>query len=135
MEYMKFYREAGKPTIAAPIYLCEKAREQLENWQRLPVEQMQAEIKESIESLDRFEFLAVDEGQIKAMMIIAPDYDPHFGSYLATKYSFSPNNKCLFKGYRWMKKIAKMLELDGVLISRQISGDSIIKTFKRFKDE
>ncbi|EHT3579228.1 hypothetical protein KXY27_004547 [Salmonella enterica] len=135
MEYIKVFKEAGQPTVAAPIYLCEKARQQLANWQRLPVEQMQAEIVNEIESCNRFEFLAVDEGQIKAMMIITPEYDPHFGGFLMTRYTFSPDNQTLTPGYRWAIKVAKSLILDGVMFSRQTEPYKIINQFKRLRND
>ncbi|EGJ3141396.1 hypothetical protein IGV50_004420 [Salmonella enterica subsp. enterica serovar Newport] len=135
MEYLKVFKQAGEPTIAAPIYLCEKARDQLANWQRLPVEQMQAEIVNDIEACDRFEFLAIDEGQIKAMMIITPEYNAHWGNFLMTRYTYSPDKQTVTPGYRWMIKIAKRLNLDGVLFSRQIEPNKIINQFKGLRND
>ncbi|EGH3087057.1 hypothetical protein IEA35_004591 [Salmonella enterica] len=129
MEYLKVYREAGQPTAAAPLYLCQETREQLTNWQRLPVEQMQAEIVNDIQSNNRYEFLAVDAGKLRAMMVLYVDYDPHYGRVIYTRYAFSSEPQALTQGYRWMKQLAKSLNLDGFIITRQLAPNKIINKF------
>ncbi|EAN5684234.1 hypothetical protein EI675_20615 [Salmonella enterica] len=136
MEYLKVFREAGQPTAAAPLYLCQETRERLANWQRLPVEQMQAEIVSEIESNDRYEFLAVDEaGKLRAMLVLYVDYDPHFGSVIYTRYAFSAEKQALIQGYKWMKELAKSLNLNGFITTRQIAKNKIIETFHGVSDE
>jgi len=136
MEYQKVFRKAGQPTAAAPLYLCQETRERLDNWQRLPVEQMQAEIVNDIVSNDRFEFLAVDEaGKLRAMMVLYVDYDPHFGSVIYTRFAFSAEKQALFQGYKWMKEIAKSLNLNGFITTRQIAKNKIVETFHGVSDE
>lgn len=129
MEYLKVFREAGQPTAAAPLYLCQETRERLTNWQRLPVEQMQAEIVNDIQSNNRYEFLAVDAGKLRAMMVLYVDYDPHYGRVIYTRYAFSSEPQALIQGYRWMKQLAKSLNLDGFIITRQISDNQIVNRF------
>lgn len=135
MEFIKIYREAGEPTAAAPLYLCQQTRERLANWQRLPVEQMQAEIIEDIQSNNRYEFLAVEAGQVKAMMVLYVDYDPHYGRVIYTRYAFSSEPQALTQGYRWMKQLAKSLNLDGFIITRQLAPNKIINNFKGLNND
>ncbi|EDR5805982.1 hypothetical protein ATY61_004618 [Salmonella enterica subsp. enterica serovar Saintpaul] len=135
MEFIKIYREAGEPTAAAPLYLCQQTRERLTNWQRLPVEQMQAEIIEDIQSNNRYEFLAVEAGQVKAMMVLYVDYDPHYGRVIYTRYAFSSEPQALTQGYRWMKQLAKSLNLDGFIITRQLAPNKIINNFKGLSND
>ncbi|EIE0653056.1 hypothetical protein LCU68_003987 [Salmonella enterica] len=134
MEYLKVFREAGQPTAAAPLYLCQETRERLANWQRLPVEQMQAEIVSEIESNDRYEFLAVDEaGKLRAMMVLYVDYDPHYGKVIYTRYAFSAVEQLLTNGYRWMKELAQELKLDGFVTTRQEAPNKIVNKFNKLK--
>ncbi|EHE2320728.1 hypothetical protein JNE51_004438 [Salmonella enterica] len=136
MEVIKAYREAGQPTAAAPLYLCAETREKLSNWQRLPVEQMQQEITADIEANDRFEYLVIDEaGKLRAMMVLYVDYDPHYGSVIYTRYAFSTEAGALSGGYKWMKEIAKSLKLNGFIITRQISPNKIINSFKGLRND
>lgn len=135
MEFIKIYREAGEPTAAAPLYLCQQTRERLTNWQRLPVEQMQAEIIEDIQSNNRYEFLAVEAGQVKAMMVLYVDYDPHYGRVIYTRYAFSSEPQALTQGYRWMKQLAKSLNLDGFIITRQLAPNKIINNFNGLSND
>lgn len=136
MEFIKAFRKAGEPTAAAPLYLCEETREKLSNWQRLPVEQMQAEIVNDIQANDRYEYLAIDEaGKLRAMMVLYVDYDPHYGSAIYTRYAFSAEPRALTGGYKWMKEIAKSLNLNGYLITRQISPNKIINIFKGLSND
>lgn len=131
MEYIKAYRTAGQPTAAAPLYLCSETRERLTNWQRLPVEEMQKEIVNDVVSNDRYEFLAVDEtGKLRAMMVLYVDYDPHYGSVIYTRYAFSSEPGLLTGAYKWMKEIAKLLNLNGFIVTRQLSANKITNTFK-----
>ncbi|EGW0579066.1 hypothetical protein JGH65_004236 [Salmonella enterica] len=134
MEFIKIYREAGEPTAAAPLYLCQQTRERLANWQRLPVEQMQAEIIEDIQSNNRYEFLAVEAGQVKAMMVLYVDYDPHYGRVIYTRYAFSTEPQALTQGYRWMKQLAKSLNLDGFIITRQLAPNKIVNKFNGLRN-
>lgn len=135
MEYLKVYREAGQPTAAAPLYLCQETRERLTNWQRLPVEQMQAEIVNDIQSNNRYEFLAVDAGKLRAMMVLYVDYDPHYGRVIYTRYAFSSEPQALTQGYKWMKELGKELKLDGFITTRQESPNKIINKFNSLKEE
>ncbi|EIZ5832160.1 hypothetical protein MPS38_003056 [Salmonella enterica] len=136
MDYLKVYRKSGEPTAAAPIYLCEETRNKLANWQRLPLEQMQQEIVNDIVSNDRYEFLAVDEaGKLRAMMVLYVDYDPHYGSVIYTRFAFSAEKQALTQGYKWMKEIAKALNLNGFITTRQLSDDKIINKFNRLRNE
>lgn len=124
----KTLRKAGEPTASIPLYLCQQTREQLpELWERLPtVEAMREDLRQDIEPRDRFEYLVSDDaGTIKAMMIIALDYNPHYGSYLAPLYAFSADKGALSGAWRWMKQLAKCLKCDNYLITRQISGGEI----------
>ncbi|EEJ8200201.1 hypothetical protein GTR53_003643 [Salmonella enterica] len=135
MEYLKVFREAGQPTAAAPLYLCQETRERLTNWQRLPVEQMQAEIVNDIQSNDRYEFLAIDDaGKLRAMMVLYVDYDPHYGSFIYTRFAFSAENQALTQGYKWMKELAKSLNLNGFITTRQIAYNKITNKFNRLRD-
>ncbi|PNO65043.1 GNAT family protein [Serratia marcescens] len=130
MEYLKIFRAAGEATASAPLYLCQETQDQLMNWQRLPVEQMQAEIVNDIQANDRFEFLAIDDaGKLRAMMVLYVDYDPHYGSVIYTRYAFSAEPQALTQGYRWMKQLAKSLNLNGFIITRQIAANKIVSKF------
>ncbi|EGJ4116066.1 hypothetical protein IHX65_004872 [Salmonella enterica] len=133
MEYLKVFRNAGEPTAAAPLYLCQQTREKLTNWQRLPVEQMQQEIVNDIVSNDRYEFLAVDAGELRAMMVLYVDYDPHYGSVIYTRFAFSTEPQLLTDGYKWMKEIAKSLNLNGFITTRQIAPNKITNKFNEVK--
>lgn len=130
MEVIKAFRKAGEFTRAAPLELCQITRERLTNWQRLPVEKMQAEIVRDIESLDRFEYLVTDRDQVVAMMVLDIDDNPHYGRFIYTRYAFSAEDQALAGGYKWMKEIAKTLNLNGYLITRQLSPNKIINKFK-----
>ena len=123
----KLLRKAGEPTASIPLYLCQQTQEALpEMWGRLPVEEMREELRQDIEPRDRFEYLVSDDaGTIKAMMIIALDYNPHYGSYLAPLYAFSADKGALSGAWRWMKQLAKLLNCDHYLITRQVSEDEI----------
>ncbi len=125
---IKLIRKAGEPTASIPLYLCQQTREQLpELWERLPtVEAMREDLRQDIEACDRFEYLVFDEAEtLKAMMIIIANYNPHYGSYLAPAYAFSTEPGSLSGGYRWMKQLAKTLNYDSYLITRQIDKDTI----------
>ncbi|EDI8735804.1 hypothetical protein GEM21_05425 [Salmonella enterica] len=130
------FRKAGEPTETIPPYLCQQARERLKIWQRLPVRQMREELRQDIEQLNRFEILEVDPfGLVLAMMVIDSDYNPHYGSYLYPRYSFSTENGLLSKGYQWLKQISKALNYDGFLITRQIDDFNFIHKFKRLPNK
>lgn len=132
MDYIKTFRAAGEPTIAAPIYLCEEARESLANWLHYDsAEQMHKELKQEIEENDRFEFIAVDNnGKHRAMMIIYAHYDPHWGKHIFTRFAFSKEPGALTEGYKWIREIAKSLNVNGYLITRQVAANKILSTFK-----
>lgn len=123
----KLLRKAGEPTASIPLYLCQQTQEALpEMWGRLPLEAMREELRQDIEPRDRFEYLVSDDaGTIRAMMIIALDYTPHYGSYLAPLYAFSTDKGALSGAWRWMKQLAKALKCDNYLITRQISENEI----------
>ncbi|EGJ5143354.1 hypothetical protein INE66_003639 [Salmonella enterica subsp. enterica] len=127
MPVTRVFREAGEATASIPLYLCQQTREALpEMWGRLPVEAMREELRQDIEPRDRFEYLVSDDaGTIKAMMVIALDYNPHYGSYLAPLYAFSTEKGALSGAWRWMKQLAKCMKCDNYLITRQISGNEI----------
>ncbi|EBU8272205.1 hypothetical protein DLL80_23850 [Salmonella enterica subsp. enterica serovar Newport] len=130
MEYIKAFRKAGEPTAAAPDYLCEKVRQAgLDNWQRYhTVEDMSRDISADIESLDRFEFLAVDEaGKLTGMLIATQEENPHHGDFLLTRYAFSIDPKSLSVGYRWLFKLSQMLDLDGTLYTKKSGKDTIYR--------
>lgn len=136
MKHYKLFKKAGEPTLTTPLYLCQHTRERLKLWQRLPVEQMQQELKQDIERLDRFEYLVTDDaGEIRAMMVIDLDNNPHYGSYLYPRYSFSTEKGLLSGGYKWIRYLAKTLKCDGFQITRQTGDYEINSKFKRFKDE
>lgn len=96
---------------------------------------MQAEIIEDIQSNNRYEFLAVEAGQVKAMMVLYVDYDPHYGRVIYTRYAFSSEPQALTQGYRWMKQLAKSLNLDGFIITRQLAPNKIINNFKGLSND
>ncbi|EBS6328149.1 hypothetical protein FBR42_13780 [Salmonella enterica subsp. enterica serovar Hull] len=131
MPITRIYRKAEEPTASIPLYLCQQTQEALPDmWGRLPVEAMREELRQDIEARDRFEYLVSDEaGNVVAMMIIALDYTPHYGSYLAPLYAFSTEKGALSGAWRWMKQLAKCLKCDCYLITRQ-TGDSEITTRK-----
>ncbi len=131
MPIIKTYRKAGEPTASIPLYLCQQTQEALPDmWGRLPVEAMREELRQDIESIDRFEYLVSDEDKtIKAMMIIDTDTNPHYGFYLYPRYAFSTEKGALSGAWRWMKQLAKCLKCDSYLITRQ-TGDSEITTRK-----
>ena len=124
----QIFRKAGEPTASIPLYLVEQTRQALpEMWQRLTLEETQEDLRQDIEPRDRFEYLVSDDaGTIKAMMIIALDYNPHYGSYLAPLYAFSVDKGALSGAWRWMKQLAKALKCDNYLITRQVTEDEII---------
>ncbi|HID4300466.1 TPA: hypothetical protein ACXEZB_004388 [Escherichia coli] len=137
MEYIKTFRKAGEPTAAAPLYLCQEARSNLANWLHYETaEQMHTELNQEIQENDRFEYLAIDDaGKLRAMMVIYPHYDPHWGDHLFTRFSFSAEPGALSGGYRWMKDIAKLLKYKGYLITRQVSDSRIISDYKRLRND
>lgn len=123
----KLLRKAGEPTASIPLYLVEKTRQALPGmWQRLTLEETREDLRRDIEPRDRFEYLVFDDaGTLKAMMIIALDYNPHYGTYLAPLYAFSADKGALFGAWRWMAQLAKLLKCDHYLITRQINDDEI----------
>ncbi|EEO4819393.1 hypothetical protein G6K72_000828 [Salmonella enterica subsp. enterica serovar Rubislaw] len=133
---IKRFCKAGEETAAIPLYLCQQTRERLKMWQRLPVEEMREELRQDIEQLNRFEFLALDDaGTLKAMMIIDADYNPHYGSYLYPRYAFSTDKGRLIEGYQWLKELTRSLKYDGYVISRQTGEYEITSKFKRLNYE
>lgn len=91
---------------------------------------MQAEIINDIESIDRFEYLVIDRDQVVAMMVLEVQDNPHYGRFIYTRYAFSSEDQALIGGYKWMKEIAKALNLNGYLVTRQITPNKIINKFK-----
>ncbi|MCK7142576.1 hypothetical protein L8P30_09965 [Enterobacter asburiae] len=138
MKYYKLFRESGEPTFTIPLYLCQETREKLPDlWCRQStVEEMREEIRQSIEPIDRYEYLVLDdEGKLRAMMVILPHYNPHHGVHLYTAYSFSADPGLLAGGYRWMVELGKGLSCDGVLFSRQVGEFEMSEKYKRLKHE
>lgn len=132
MQHYKLFKKAGEPTHATPLNLCQSTRERLKLWQRIPVEQMQQELRQDIERLDRFEYLVTDDaGELQAMMVIDSDHNPHYGSYLYPRYSFSAEKGLLSGGYKWINELAKTLKFDGFQITRQTGDYEITSKFKR----
>ena len=131
MKHIKLFRKAGEPTYTIPLSLCQHTRERLKLWQRLPLEDMHRELKQDIESLDRFEYLVMDDaGELQAMMVIDSDHNPHYGNYLYSRYSFSTENNLLSDGYKWMKQLCKSLSFDGLLLTRHTGTYEITSRFK-----
>ncbi|EGN4266590.1 hypothetical protein IHZ75_004392 [Salmonella enterica] len=124
---IKTLKKSGEPTASIPFYLVEQTRQTLPGmWKRLSLEDTREELRQDIEARDRFEYLVTDNtGNLKAMMIIALDYNPHYGSYLSSLYAFSSETGLLSGAWRWMKQLAKALKCDSFLITRQISEDEI----------
>ncbi|EHY6648638.1 hypothetical protein K4M64_004536 [Salmonella enterica] len=122
MNYLKLIKKAGEPTLAIPPHLVKLARDNLKIWQYTTLEETQARLKERIEELDRFEYLAIDDaGIIQAMMIITmfPQED-HLGhDILYTKFSFSSDEGLLTNGYRWLIELAKLMKFRFIMTTRQ----------------
>ena len=133
---IKLFKKAVEPTDSIPLYLCQQTRESLKLWQRVPVEQMQQELRDDIEQLNRFEFLSIGPaGEVKAMMIIDSDRNPHYGSYLYPRYAFSTERGALKEAYKWIKELAKRLDYNGYLITRQTGEFEITSKFKRLRND
>lgn len=138
MKCYKLFREAGEPTFTIPLYLCQETREKLPGlWKRQPtVELMREELRQSIEALDRYEYLVLDDtGKLRAMMVIDSHYNPHYGKHLYTAYSFSTEPGLLAGGYRWMIELGKGLDCDGVKLSRQVGEYGMFDKYIRLKHE
>ncbi|EIX3308875.1 hypothetical protein MKB11_005013 [Salmonella enterica] len=120
MEYLKVFREAGQPTAAAPLELCELAQQQLSIWRDQPLIKMHDRINRQIAERDRFEFLAVEGQTVKAMMIICIEREEiHTGEdCLYTMLAFSPEPGFLKEGYKAMRELAKELQIPYVHFSR-----------------
>ncbi|EIQ3230838.1 hypothetical protein LU140_004496 [Salmonella enterica] len=119
MEYLKVFREEGQPTAAAPLYLVEKAAKTIKRYKDCDVTELHARINRNITSRDRWEVLAVENGEVKAMMIICYDGDElHSGGpCLFTYLCFSPDG--LFKeGFKALKNLAKELNIRKIWIAR-----------------
>ena len=133
---IKIHRKAGESTFAVPLNICQNAADRIEMWRRVPVEQMQQELKEEIEQLDRWEYLVTDDmGTLIAMMVIDTDKNPHYGSYLYPRYAIATENNLLSAGYQWMKQLAKSLNHNGFLITRTTGDYEITHRFKRLKHD
>lgn len=136
MKSYKFFREAGEPTYTIPLYLCQETREKLPGlWKRQPtVELMREELRQSIEPINRYEYLVMDDtGKLRAMMVIVPHYNPHHGVHLYTAYSFSAEPGLLAGGYRWMVGLGKALSCDGVVFSHQVGEFGMFEKYRPFK--
>lgn len=133
MKYLKAFRKAGEPTIAAPVYLCSETRASLASWQRYhTAEDMSREISADIEALDRFEFIAIDEdNKVRAMLIATQEENPHHGDFILTRYAFSAEPNILTAGYRWLFKLSKLLDLDGTLYTKRVNDNETLYRFKK----
>lgn len=120
MEYIKVYRTAGQPTLAAPLYLCEQAKETLSIWRDQDPQRIFERVNRQIQELDRYEYLAIEGGLVKAMMIICIEREEiHTGEdLLYTKLAFSTVPGALKDGYRAMISLAKELHIPYVHLSR-----------------
>lgn len=120
MEIIKAYRTAGQPTAAAPLELCELAKQQLSIWRDQPLIKMHDRINRQIADRDRFEILAVENNTVKAMMIICIEPEEiHTGEdCLYTMLAFSPEPGFLKEGYKAMRELAKELQIPYVHFSR-----------------
>lgn len=120
MDYIKVFRKAGQPTAAAPLYLCEQARQSLSIWNEQPLNEIYERVNRQLTEIDRYEFLAIEDGLIKGMMIICIEPEElHTGKdILYTKLAFSTVPGVLTEGYRQMRKLAKELNIPYVHFSR-----------------
>ncbi|EEI7324268.1 hypothetical protein G4E03_003457 [Salmonella enterica] len=120
MEYIQAFRSAGQPTAAAPLELCEKARQQLSIWRDQPLKVIYERINRQITALDRYEFLAVEDNEVKAMMILVihPE-EIHLGEDVLHDFLiFSPEPGLLKEGYKAMKRLAKDLNIKYIHFAR-----------------
>lgn len=120
MDYIKVFRKAGQPTAAAPLYLCKQAQEALTIWNEQPLETIYERVNRQLSEIDRYEFLALDNGIIKGMMIICIEPEElHTGQdILYTKLAFSTVPGVLTEGYRQMRRLAKELNIPYIHFSR-----------------
>ncbi|EKE9051056.1 hypothetical protein OXE08_004523 [Salmonella enterica] len=122
MKIIKGFKQAGEPTEAIPLELCKQARDSLKIWQYTTLEQMQARLKAEIESINRLEYVVIDDtGAAKAMMILdVYENEPHTGhDILFTKFSFSTDKGALNNGYKWLLKMAKIMNFKFIMTTRQ----------------
>lgn len=134
MEFIKAYRKAGEPTAVAPLYLCEQARKTLSIWKDQPLHVIHERVNRQIQEIDRYEFIAIEEGIIKGMMVICIEPEEiHTGEdVLYTKLAFSTVPGALKEGYKAMKCLSKELNIPLIHLSRhpdrlrRIRGNSII---------
>lgn len=136
MKFIKEFKLAGEPSKSIPLYLCEQARNSLSIWKYKSLDEMQARLKDEIESINRCEFRCEDDnGNVKAMMIFEVwEDEPHTGhDVLMIKFAFSTDKGLLTKGYRFMKDVAKSLKIKFLLISRQTGPLEITHKFIEIK--
>lgn len=121
MEFRGMFKIAGEPTDSIPLNLCEQAHNSLKIWSYTDVNSMRDRLKEEIESLDRWEFQAIENGEMKAMMIITIyENEPHLGhDVLISRFAFSTDRGALKAGYKWMKKLARLLKIRFMVTTRQ----------------
>lgn len=120
MEYIKMFRKAGEPTAAAPLYLCEQAKQSLSIWSDQPVSVIYERVNRQVSEIDRYEFLAIEDGLIKGMMILCIEPEEiHTGKdVLYTKLAFSTVPGALREGYRSMKRLAREINVPYLHLSR-----------------
>lgn len=136
MNYIKTFKRAGELTDCLPIQLCEQARNSLKIWQYTSLEEMRERLRLDIESLNRFEYRAIDDaGNVKAMMIIdVHENEPHTGhDILYTKFSFSTEPGALAPAYKWLIQLAKLYGFKFIMTTRQTGPLEIVSKIKEIK--
>lgn len=135
VEYKGMFKRAGEPTDSLDLSLVKSARDTLSIWQYTSLDEMYSRLKNDIESIDRWEFQAIENGEMVAMMIIDRyDNEPHTGyDILYTKFAFSRNTGALRHGYKWMKSIAKVLGIKFIVTTRQTGARKIEYNYHEIK--
>ncbi|ECF3282132.1 hypothetical protein E2L92_22030 [Salmonella enterica subsp. enterica serovar Ibadan] len=135
MEIKGQYKKAGEPTNSLELSLVKSARDSLSIWQYTSLDEMYSRLKNDIESIDRWEFQATQNGEMVAMLIVDRyDNEPHTGhDILYTKFAFSTNTGALAQGYRWMKRLAKALGIKFIVTTRQTGSRKIEYNYHEVK--
>jgi hypothetical protein len=134
--YFTCFLKAGEATACAPLDFVNEAAKAvtLTDHFKTPEARQQHYIR-LFESVDRWEFISVDEeGKTQAVMVLCvDDYDAHKGEpvlFNMTANSLKPG--LLIPGYKYMYRLAQELGINWILTSRS-QGDNVSLTYKKVK--